>query len=112
MTIKVEKEVGGSFAESKEQAKQVRMQKILPALNRGEEVILDFAGITFATQSFIHALIAEAVRVEEPQPGLDLLVFRNCAAEVKSIIEVVVSYAQDDWSDIVPDGEASAQPTT
>ncbi|WP_425562077.1 STAS-like domain-containing protein [Microbacterium kribbense] len=62
-------------------------------------MILDFEGVSLATQSFVHALIAEAVRSETPA-GLDHLVFKNCSSAVRSIIEVVISYAQDDWSDV------------
>lgn len=108
MKLKVVDEVG-SFAESKEQAKQLRTKRILPSMRKGEEVVLDFDGVTLATQSFVHALIAEAVRLEEP-PGLDLLVFKNCSTEVRAIIEVVVSYAQDDWTDVVPDLRGEAAP--
>jgi hypothetical protein len=90
-------EAVGSFAESKETAKKLRLQTIIPAIQSGESVELDFAGVTLGTQSFIHALIADAVRLENPD-GLDHLVFKNCNDGIRSIIEVVVSYCQDDWS--------------
>ena len=96
MKIKLSDKVG-SFAESKETAKSLRNAVILPALRRGEEVELDFEGITLGTQSFIHALIADAVRLKDPD-GLDNLIFANCNDGLRSIIEVVVSYCQDDWS--------------
>ncbi len=96
MKIKLSEKVG-SFAESKETAKSLRNALILPALRRGEEVELDFEGITLGTQSFIHALIADAVRLKDPA-GLDNLIFANCNDGLRSIIEVVVSYCQDDWS--------------
>lgn len=87
----------GSFAESKEIAKTLRNTTILPNLKQGKEVELDFKGVNLGTQSFIHALIADAVRLENPD-GLDNLTFSNCNNSLQSLIEVVVSYLQDDWS--------------
>ena len=48
----------GSFAEDKDIARDIRIKKILPALESGQEITLDFDKITSATQSFIHALMA------------------------------------------------------
>lgn len=83
----------GDFAEDKDAARSLREQTLLPALRRGDEVALDFSGIDFATQSFVHALISEALR-DESLRALDLLLFRSCAPAVRSIIEVVVEYSQ------------------
>ena len=52
----------GSFAENKDYAKDIRLQKIIPALEKGQEIILDFEGIDSATQSFIHSLISDLIR--------------------------------------------------
>ena len=49
----------GSFAENKDLAKEIRLKKIIPALETNKEIALDFDGIDTATQSFIHALISD-----------------------------------------------------
>ena len=53
------KDYAGTFAENKDTAKRLRIDKIMPALSNKEEVELDFEGVSGATQSFIHALISE-----------------------------------------------------
>lgn len=80
------------FAENKQQAKELRITKILPALDRGEIVTLDFVDVRYATQSFVHALIGEALK-KHGEPVLDRLEFRNCSAPVKSLVELVVDYS-------------------
>ena len=52
----------GSFAENKDIARNIRINEIIPALEKNEEVTLDFKGIDSATQSFIHALISDIIR--------------------------------------------------
>ena len=47
----------GSFGENKDSARDIRLKKIIPQLENGQEVLLDFKGINSVTQSFIHALI-------------------------------------------------------
>lgn len=81
----------GSFAEDKDAAGVLREEVILPALAKGDKLQIDFAGITLATQSFIHALIAEALR----QNGVDVLdriEFKSCDKVVKGIVQTVVQY--------------------
>jgi STAS-like domain of unknown function (DUF4325) len=96
MRIKLVDETG-DFAGNKDVARDLREQKIAPALQRGEEVALDFAGIDLATQSFIHALVSDLIRRDDLH-ALDRLVFEHCADDVQSIIEIVVDYSQDDIS--------------
>lgn len=86
----------GAFAENKDQARSMRLETLSPQLRAGNEVVLDFAGVTGATQSFVHALIADLIR-DENLDALDYLVFENCADVVRSVIEIVVGYAQDEW---------------
>src|SRR5437763_15291629 len=50
------------FAEDKDYARSLRHEKILPALKRGDAIILDFSRVKYATQSFVHALIGEALK--------------------------------------------------
>ena len=83
-----------SFAENKDTAKALRLQEIIPALESGEEVILDFAEIEGATQSFIHALISDLFRKYSPTI-LDRLVFKNCNETVQKIITIVSDYMQE-----------------
>ena len=81
----------GSFAEDKDAAARLRKEIILPTLGRGDEVEFDFGGVTLTTQSFIHALISEALRCYGER-ALDLLSFKNCPTAVRGIIETVVQY--------------------
>lgn len=85
----------GDFAGDKDAAASVRDIYIRPALARGEQIVVDFSGVDLATQSFIHALVAGIVR-EDPA-SLDLISFKNCNDSVRSIIEIVVEYAQDEF---------------
>ena len=84
----------GAFAENKDQAQTLRNDQIIPALNRGEEVILDFEKIDAATQSFVHALISDLFR-NYGNDILDRLSFKNCNETVQKIIEIVVDYMQE-----------------
>jgi hypothetical protein len=84
----------GKFAENKDVARELRLNNILPALNDGKEVILDFQGVDSATQSFIHALISDVIR-KKGIDFLDHIFFKNCNAVVQKIIKIVVDYMQD-----------------
>lgn len=84
----------GSFAENKDEAKKIRTETIVPALEKGEDVTLDFAGIDSATQSFIHALISGLMRKYGAEV-LDRIFFKNCSQTVSKLIELVTSYMQD-----------------
>ena len=61
-TIKLVKTIG-DFAENKDAARILRAEQIIPSLKKGDDVILDFKNVNGATQSFIHALISEPIRV-------------------------------------------------
>lgn len=91
--VSIEK-LAGTFAENKDVARIIRTKKILPALERGQRVILDFAGVTGATQSFIHALISDAIR-QYGNKSLDHLLFKNCSETVREIITTVTEYMQE-----------------
>jgi hypothetical protein len=79
------------FAEDKEEARQIRLERVMPALERGEDVVLDFQKVSYATQSYIHALIGEALQ-KHGEPALKNLEFKNCSTAVRSVIELVVDY--------------------
>ncbi len=84
----------GEFAENKDTAKAIRIKQVLPALERGERVVLDFTGVGSATQSFTHALISDVIR-KESIDVLDRIDFKNCNAVVRGVVQIVVEYMQD-----------------
>ncbi|OGX40063.1 MAG: hypothetical protein A3C53_07205 [Omnitrophica WOR_2 bacterium RIFCSPHIGHO2_02_FULL_68_15] len=84
----------GAFAENKDVARDIRLRDIIPALERHEEVVLDFKGVGASTQSFIHALISDLFR-KYGNEVLDRVAFRACSDAVKSIIRIVVDYMQE-----------------
>lgn len=93
MEIKIFPLVGG-FAENKDVARDIRQQRINPALKNNEDVVLDFENVTSATQSFIHALISEVIR-EYGAEALDKISFKNCGETIQKIIGIVVDYMQE-----------------
>ena len=84
----------GDFAENKDKARSIRLEMILPDLKKGDEVILDFEGVSSATQSFIHVLISDLLRTYGGEV-LDHLLFRNCNDNVRKMIGIVVEYMQE-----------------
>ena len=104
--IQLRPDVGG-FAENKDQAKVIRIEKILPALERKESIVLDFEGVTYATQSYVHALIGEALK-KHGESALELIQFRNCSAQLQSLIELVVDYSLGGF----PEKDSSRDPST
>ena len=81
----------GVFAENKDIASEIREKTLLPALRDRQEVVLDFENVEGATQSFIHAMISQALR-DYGSDVLDHIVFKSCNNSVKSIIEIVTDY--------------------
>lgn len=86
--------VAGDFAENKDIAKKLRIEKIMPALSKGDEVILDFEGVSGATQSFIHALISDPIR-ELKNVAFDNLAYKNTNDDIREIISIVYRYMQE-----------------
>ena len=80
------------FAEDKDDAKTIRATKIIPALKKGNSVVLDFSDVTFATQSFVHALIGEALN-RFGENTLQLIEFKNCSPQIQGLIGLVVDYS-------------------
>lgn len=93
MKIKMVDEAG-SFGENKDVARRLRIKEIMPALLDGEEVVLDFAGMTGATQSFIHALIVSPMR-EFGEVFFEKVCFKNCSATIRQVIQIVSEYTQE-----------------
>lgn len=65
-----------------------------PGLSENEEITLGFTGVEGATQSFVHALISEAIRTFGPEV-LDHIIFKGCNETVRGIINIVVDYMQE-----------------
>lgn len=84
----------GIFAENKDLARDIRIKKLIPALEDEKEIAIDFEGIDSATQSFIHALISDLIRKYGVEV-LDKIFFKNCNETIKKIINIVVDYMQE-----------------
>lgn len=84
----------GPFAENKDVARELRLKELMPALQRGEDVVVDFSGVEAATQSFVHALISDAIR-KHGGSVLDRLAFKACSEPVKKIVAIVTDYMQE-----------------
>ncbi len=84
----------GTFAENKDIARDIRLKEIIPSLEKGEGIVLDFQGVDAATQSFIHALISDVLR-KYGTAALDTLTFKSCNDEIKKIITIVTDYMQE-----------------
>lgn len=87
----------GELAEDKDYARDLRREHILPALEAAKHVSLDFRRATYVTQSFVHALIGEALK-RYGDDVLDRIEFRHCSPQVKSIVELVVDYSLGGFS--------------
>ncbi|MBI4422092.1 MAG: STAS-like domain-containing protein [Elusimicrobia bacterium] len=70
------------------------MKEVLPALESGEDVILNFERVDAVTQSFIHALISDLLR-KHGSDVLDHVEFQSCNDTVKKINTIVVDYMQE-----------------
>ena len=84
----------GAFAENKDLAREIRLNKLIPVLEKEQEITLDFKGVDSATQSFIHALISDLIR-KFGSEILDKIYFKNCNETIKEIVNIVVEYMQD-----------------
>lgn len=82
----------GTFAEDKDLARELRTERIIPALEANEKVVLDFSNVAYATQSFVHALVGEPLK-RFGEPVLEHIEFRNCSRQLQSVIELVVDYS-------------------
>lgn len=86
-------ERAGAFAENKDIARGIRVNELLPALEKHEPVTLNFERVSSTTQSFVHALISDAIR----KHGIDVLddiTFKDCNDNVKQLIKIVAEYMQ------------------
>jgi hypothetical protein len=102
--VKIPSESG--FQEDKEYARDLRTSSVLPALEAGDSVQLDFSNVDYATQSFVHALIGEALKRYGVEI-LDRIEFHRCSDQLKSVIELVVNYSLAGFSNTPPNGETT-----
>lgn len=92
-TIKV-LDLTGEFAENKDVAKDIRLKHLLPALEKGRAITFDFEDVQGATQSFIHALVSDALR-KFPNVVYDNVFYKNANEEIQKIITIVYRYMQE-----------------
>ena len=88
------KKLAGEFAENKDIAKEVRIAEIMPALSKGIEIVIDFTGVSGATQSFIHALVSDPIR-EFKGVAFDKLIYKDANDDIREIISIVYRYMQE-----------------
>lgn len=86
--------LAGEFAENKDVAKEIRLNKIIPTIEKGDDIILNFQDVNTTTQSFIHALISDLFR-KYGGNILDRITFKSCNETVQKIIAIVVDYMQE-----------------
>jgi len=84
----------GAFAENKDTARNIRLNKIILSLATGKDIVLDIEKVEAATQSFIHALISDVLR-KYGFEVLDRMAFKSCNDTIKKIISIVVEYMQE-----------------
>lgn len=80
------------FEEDVEEAARIREQEILPSMSDGTMVVLDFTGVKFATQSFVHALMYRVIR-DGQQIGSTLSI-ANCSPSTREAVMAVAAYAK------------------
>jgi hypothetical protein len=80
------------FEENVEEAARIRDSVITPAINEGRMVVLDFSGIRFATQSFVHALMYKVLR--DCALIASSLSIANCTKSTREAILAVAGYAK------------------
>lgn len=80
------------FTDDKDAARTIRTDTLLPALKSGKRIVLDFADVKSSTQSFVHALLGQAVQ-QYREDALKQIEFRNCSPLMRTLIELVVDYS-------------------
>lgn len=81
-----------NFEEDVEQAAKIRDDELLPSMKEGTLVVIDFAGVRFATQSFVHALMYKVIR--DGQNIGSTLSIANCSKSTREAVMAVAAYAK------------------
>lgn len=71
-------------------ALRLRKEEILPRVEKGEPVVVDFTDVRVPAQSFVHALLAEVFQV---RGSLVRLSFLNCTPSARAVLGMVAAYA-------------------
>ncbi|MGB8496163.1 MAG: STAS-like domain-containing protein [Candidatus Acidiferrum sp.] len=80
------------FTDDKDAAKKIRETTIIPALEAHDEIVLDFCKVKSSTQSFVHALVGEALQ-RFKEPALEKIQFKGCTPLMKGLVQLVVDYS-------------------
>ena len=78
-------------SENTEQAEKFAREQLEPRILRKEAVVLDFLGMEIATQSYLHALLYDALRLAWAKQSFIYVV--NATPSVRSGIELIEAYA-------------------
>lgn len=78
-------------SENTEQAEAFAREQLEPRILRKEAVVLDFRGMEIATQSYLHALLYDALRLAWAKQSFIYVV--NASPSVRSGIELIEAYA-------------------
>ena len=97
----------GEFAEDKDRARELRLSSILPQLESGGKVVLDFDEAKYVTQSFVHALVGESLK-RFGAGVLERIEFKNCSPQVRSVVALVVDYSLGGFANVDPESEPQA----
>lgn len=81
-----------AFEEDVETAAEVRDRTIIPNIRSGRLVVIDFGGVKFATQSFVHALMYKVIR--DGQLIGATLCIANCTNATRQAVTAVAAYAK------------------
>jgi STAS-like domain of unknown function (DUF4325) len=87
----------GDLAEDKDYARALRTSAILPQLEKGGQIVLDFSRVKYVTQSFVHALVGEAL-ARYGAELLDRIEFKDCSPQIRSVVSLVVDYSLGGFS--------------
>ena len=102
-----------NLAEDKNAAELMRKDTIIPALRSNKPLQLDFGGVQITTQSFIHALLAEPLRLFGPDHFTGRIFFARASTQVKQVLKIVVQHvaAESDGGREVTDFSRSDEKT-
>lgn len=89
--IEIKADASDYLAENKDVAKKARIEQIIPALDAGDQITIDFSAVKSITQSYANALIGEGLK-KHGLPALELIEFKGCTEKVQAIIGLVVDY--------------------
>ena len=83
----------GNQPNDRDEAEEFSRLLILPALESGKQIILDFEGTGLVTQSFIHALISEAVKGDAR--NADRIVTINASRAQQAVYDLALRHMVD-----------------